>query len=185
MCIFDDTLGAFPQFNSLCKCEQLMWIYVHILQILILTSPWLKDMHSYLIHHEAFCVSQTLQDIPNFFPVIYAYNSYAKILDYKYLVRVFLTWAYFKLLTAEAYGTYSIQLINFLSVHGCSIISQSYHPWLSRQARFGVHTYYISQYLFYVCLLQQFWCPSISQWASQDILIKGIKSLLASRISSY
>jgi hypothetical protein len=82
-----------------------MWIYVHIVQILILTSPWLKDMHSYLIHHETFCVSQTLQDILNFFPVIYACNSYYKIPGYKYLVRVFLTWTYFKLLTAEAYGT--------------------------------------------------------------------------------
>jgi hypothetical protein len=126
-------------------------------------------MHSYLIHHKIFCVSQTsqtLQDILNFLPMIYACNSCAKILGYKYLVRVFLTWTYFKLLTAEAYGTYSIRSINFLSVHGTSIISQSYHPWLSRHARFSVHTYYISQYLFYVCLTQQFWCPFISQWAS-------------------
>jgi hypothetical protein len=80
-------------------------------------------MHSYLIHHEAFCVSQTLQDILNFFPVIYAYNSYAKIPGYKYLVKVFLTWAYFKFLIAEAYETYSIRSIDFLYVHGTSIIS--------------------------------------------------------------
>jgi hypothetical protein len=43
MCIVDNTLtylfGVFPQFNSIRKCEQKMWILLHILQELILSSP--------------------------------------------------------------------------------------------------------------------------------------------------
>jgi hypothetical protein len=30
--ITDDTLGVLPQFNSICKCEQLVWILLYILQ---------------------------------------------------------------------------------------------------------------------------------------------------------
>jgi hypothetical protein len=62
MCIIDNTLThlfrAFPQFNSIRKCEQMMWILLHILQRLILSSPVFKGIHSYLTYHEAFYALQ-------------------------------------------------------------------------------------------------------------------------------
>jgi hypothetical protein len=32
VCIIDDAIGVLPQFNSIYKCEQLMWILLHISQ---------------------------------------------------------------------------------------------------------------------------------------------------------
>jgi uncharacterized membrane protein len=43
MCIVDNTLthliGDFSRFNSIRKCGQMIWILLHILQRLILSSP--------------------------------------------------------------------------------------------------------------------------------------------------
>jgi hypothetical protein len=62
MCIIDNTLthlfGVFPQFNSIRKCEQIMWIVLHILHKLILSSLVLKSIHSYLTYYEAFYALQ-------------------------------------------------------------------------------------------------------------------------------
>jgi hypothetical protein len=130
----DRLYGAFSQCNFIYKCEQLIWILLHTLQKLKIssTNTFLFNSSWYLF---------VLQDTLNYFSVIFVLKT--NIWQNIPVTNTKSEWILME--RTQVPDRWSIwNLFHSINLLLWDIKNhKNYHPWLSKHARFDAFAYYI------------------------------------------